>query len=88
MLTLCKYQLKKIRHKVGESLTVDEFLDGMDFVDGQGTVRLRVAELKQLADIEPKLPDWLGEEVTGQISYSSAWIAKHKHGVKNDIDPE
>jgi len=84
MLTLCKYQLKKIRHKVGENLTVDEFLNGMDFVDGQGTIGMRVAELKQLSDIEPKLPDWLGEEVTGQISYSSAWIAKHKYGVKNE----
>jgi CYTH domain-containing protein len=78
MLTLCKYQLKKIRHKVGE-LTVDEFLNGVHkFTDGQGTVGLRVAELKQLSDIEPQLPDWIGEEVTGQISYSSAWIAKHK----------
>lgn len=69
ILAFCKHRVKKIRHKAGDNITVDEFL--------LSNGRLVLIEVKIYDNNEFAIPAWFGEEVTGQEQYNSAWIAQY-----------
>jgi len=74
LLTLCeKGVIDKVRYEIPigkHTFEVDEF-----FGDNEGLI---IAEVELTSEDESFLkPDWLGEEVTGQIKYYNSQLSKH-----------
>ena len=75
MLKLCDRFIEKVRHYVvyeGHTFEVDVF-HGMD----EGLI---LAELElESEDEDFSKPDWIGEEVTGDIRYYNAYMAEYPY---------
>ncbi|MCX2681014.1 CYTH domain-containing protein [Galbibacter sp. EGI 63066] len=76
LLLLCeKGIIDKIRYKIKHKahvFEVDEFLG-----DNEGLI---VAEVELASENEHfEKPDWLGEEVTGQVQYYNSQLSKHPY---------
>lgn len=73
MLELCKFKVRKIRRRVfiGSNIwEVDEFLEKHS--------GLWLAEIELKSETEEfSFPEWLGEEVTQNPKYTSAYLAQH-----------
>ncbi|MCM1177849.1 MAG: CYTH domain-containing protein [Bacteroidales bacterium] len=84
LLELCeKGTIDKTRHLVnymGHTFEVDEFHGD--------NVGLTIAEIELSCEDEPfGRPDWLGEEVTGDIRYYNSYLSSHPYCTWPDSSP-
>lgn len=72
MFKLSRFQISKNRHTTKTGFVIDEISDGRQ------ERMLVLAEIKVSSmDAPIHRPNWLGQELTGQPEYSSAWLAKY-----------
>jgi adenylate cyclase len=75
-LALCEPgTISKVRHlvKVGDHIFEVDVFDG----ENQGLVVAEI-ELKEASEVFIR-PDWLGEEVTGDVRYYNSMLSRHPY---------
>lgn len=78
LIATSRHKIRKTRHKTRSGIVIDEIYD--DRQPGiliMAEVKVSLANLVSMGDLEIQPPTWLGMEVTGQEEYTTAWLAQY-----------